>query len=785
MRVPHSWLAELVPGLPDPDETAELLTSIGLAVEAVHRLPGAPEGVVVARIERAEPIAGTDHLLDCSASDGTRSHRVVCGAPNARPGMLAALALPGATLPGLDGPVAAVELRGVPSEGVLCSPRELGVYDWAGGLLELGPDVEPGASLAELWPGDAVLELELTPNRADAFSVLGVARDLAAKLGVPYRDPAADADPTDPSLDDGLAVRVEDEEACPRLTLQRIDGVTVGPSPVWLQRRLALLGLRPRNNVVDVTNYVTHELGQPSHAYDLAALGESTVIVRRARPGETLVALNEDELRFHPDDLVIATPDGRGGSRPIGAAGVIGGLEDSVRAGTRAVALEVAHFDPVVVRRAAKRLGQHTDAHLRFERGVDPNLPPRASARAARLIADLAGGEVHPGRSDAGADRPLRTIAFRPARVRFLTDLEVPAAEQRRLLESLGCTVDEGTEAAGEERWRVGAPSWRFDLAIEEDLVEEVARLHGYDKIGESVPPMHFVPPPTDPTHHALRLLLVGMGFQETISYVFTGEEELARAAAPEARVRLSHPQGEERAVLRTALHPSLLQAAAANPQRDALALFEIGRVFGDEETERLGLLAAGSWEGEGWLPPRPLDAWLVKGLLERLADAHGAELRLVPGDAPHLHPGVRAAILWNDRPIGHFGRLHPSVASAYGLTEAYVAELELPLATGRSRFRDVDRQPHAERDLAVVAPREVPFAELRERAVRAAGERLVSLEPFDVYEGPPVPEGQRSVALRLRFRHPERSLTDPEVDAFMENVIGALREAGYDIRDR
>ena len=789
MKVPYGWLLELLPDLPPVAETAELLADIGLGVEGVETLPAAPPGVVVAEVLEVSPVKGSEHLLRTVVTDGHEKYSVVTGAPNTRVGMRTALAKPGTELPAVGLHVTKRDFMGVESNGVLCSPRELGLYDYAGGLIAFGKDAPVGAELQGLWPEEVVLELEITPNRADAFSLLGVARDLSAKLGVPYRHPAADVPLADPAVDDGLTVEVRDGAACPRFTLRRVEGVTVGPSPVWLQRRLAAVGLRPRNNVVDVTNYVTFELGQPSHAYDLDGLVEHTIVVRRAQAGETLVALNEEALTFGDDDLLITTPRASGGGEgetegetmPIGVAGVIGGLHHSVNPATTGVALEVAHFDPVTVRKAAKRLGVSTDASYRFERGVDPNLPPKASARAAGLIAELAGGRVHPGLTEVGGDAPLKTIKFRPSRVAFLAAVDVPLEAQARYLEALGCQV----ERKGGDDWRVTAPGWRFDLAIEEDLIEEVARLYGYDHIPVTVPAMHFVPPPGDATHRGLRDLLAGMGWQETITYVFTNDELLARAHAPGAAVRLESPPSAERSALRTALHPGLLSAAAANRAAERLALFEVGRVFGEREEERLGFIARGAWGGGDWQGTRPLDFYAFKGALEGLAATLGAEIKLEPHPYPPLHPGVSATVLWAGEPVGWAGRLHPAVAAAFELPETYLAELRLPLKAEKIAFQDFARQPYAERDLSVIAPKSVTYAALERVAREAGGERLETVTPFDVYEGAPVAKGERSVALRLRFRHPGRALRDEEVDGFMRNVIAAFQNEGYTIRDR
>lgn len=775
MKLPYSWLKEFIPDAPPLPETLELLAGLGLGVEEVVHHPGAPAQVVVAEVLQVSTIAASEQLKLALVSDGTQNYRVVCGAPNLAPGLRTALAKPGAVIEG--GAVAVRELAGVSSEGVLCSPRELALYDYGGGLLVLGDDAPLGQELSELWPGEPVITLELTPNRADAFSLLGVARDLAAKLGVPYRHPAAGLDTGRRDLATGLQVMVEDPQGCPRFTLRLIEGLTVKPSPVWLQRRLAAIQVRPRNNVVDITNYVTYELGQPTHAYDQRALGDGTIVVRRARPGETLLALNEEALTFAPMDLLITTPDGAG-TRPIGIAGVIGGLHESVRPDTTTVVLEAAHFNPVGVRRTAKRLGLSTDASYRFERGVDPNLPPLAAARIGRLLAELAGGRLHPGLTEVGGDASLKIIPYRPSQVASLTALDVPLAAQRRFLTALGCHVTEGPDS-----WQVSVPSWRFDLAIAEDLVEEVARLYGYEHLPSSLPKIDFVPAESDVTHQGLRSLLVGMGLQEVISYVFSSDEELKRAAAPAAVARLLNPPGAERSVLRTALYPSLLGVARANHALEGLALFEVGHVFGEREEERLVILLQGWWTEAGWLPGQRADFYVLKGLLARLAQSLGSTLKVAPTSHPALHPGVSAAVYWNGQELGVMGKLHPKIAAHYELAEVYLAELTLPLPLGKIDFVDINRQPHAERDLAVLAPLELAYAELERLVANSAGPWLESLAPFDIYQGEQLPAGQRSLALRLKFRHPERALRDEEVDATMTDIISTLRQSGYDIR--
>ncbi len=786
MNVPYSWLKEFLPDLPDITKVTELLAGLGLSVESVTELNAPPKDVVVVEVVSNQKIENSEHLQKTEVTDGTTTYQVVCGAPNVNVGMRTALAKVGVTLPGAGFTVAKREIQGVESNGMLCSPKELELYDYGGGLIEFGDDVLIGTELASVWAAETVIELEITPNRADAFSMLGVARDLAAKLGVTYQLP--DIKRADATLDDGLTVNVEDSKGCPRFTLQRIDNISVKPSPVWLQRRLASVGLRPRNNIVDVTNYVTFELGHPSHAFDLDKLVDNTVVVRHAKLGETLVALNDQKIDLIEEDLIISTLTERGGkeTKPVGVAGVIGGADDSISANTKHVALEAAHWNPSMVRKTAKRHGLATDAHYRYERGVDPNLSPLAVARGAQLIAELGGGTVHAGYTDVGGDQLLKEVMFRPSRVKFLMGFEVDSKTQQQYLERLGCTVSvESGNVKSDDTWTVTVPSWRFDLAIEEDLVEEVGRLHGYEHISETIPAMQFVPDLNDVTHRQLRYLLANIGFQEILSYVFTSDAELAKSNAPAPNARLVSPQGLERSVLRTALYSSLIGAATLNHMLPSLAMFEIGRVFNDTETERLAFLIRGPLARGGWQADQKTDFFVVKGLLEKLAGSLGAIVSLEPREVSYLHPGVSAAVLWNGQDIGMVGQLHPEIAARYELETTYIAELTLPLPKSPIKFTDIVRQPHAERDIAVIVPKDVTYASLEALVTQAAGDRLESVRPFDVYQGAPIPEDKKSLALRLWFRHPERALREDELEGFMGNIISVLTQTGYAVRDK
>ncbi|HHO55831.1 MAG TPA: phenylalanine--tRNA ligase subunit beta, partial [Trueperaceae bacterium] len=445
------------------------------------------------------------------------------------------------------------------------------------------------------------------------------------------------------------------------------------------------------------------------------------------------------------------------------------------------IALEMANFNPVVVRKMAKRHSIMTDAHYRFERGVDPNIILKASARASELISQIAGGRVHKGISLFGAEQALKTVDFRPSQVEFKMTLDIPLDLQRQYLERLGCNVAE----QGADKWQITAPSWRYDMAIEEDIVEEVSRLYGFDKIAETLPAMYFVPAVKDSTNRALRSTLASFGLQEVISYIFTSDEELAKSKSPNSQVRLENPQGVERSVLRTALYPSLINIANNNKQEESLAIFEIGRVFNDIEQERLSILMRGPFIRANWLPETKLDFYYFKAILEKLARTYNASFELKAAKTDYLHPGISAKVFWADQELGYMGKLHPEIAASYGLKDIFIAELDLPLASGEIKFEDINRQPFAERDLAIILPEDVNYAEINAAISKSAGDNLKSIEVFDIYHGDNIEAGHYSMAVRLRFQATDNALTDAEVDQYMANVINSLEKMGYSIRGK
>ncbi|MER3484030.1 MAG: phenylalanine--tRNA ligase subunit beta, partial [Meiothermus sp.] len=692
MRIVYSWLKEFLPDAPSPERLEELLIDLGLETEAIDHLP-APHGrIVFAKVLAVEPIPGKE--VRRVALDIGREVQVVSGAPNARVGMGVALAMPGAILP--NGTELSVRtIAGLESYGMAVSPRELAVGDYAAGLMELPENgLPPGTPLAEAWPEETVIDVDITPNRPDVLSVYGTARDLAA-LGMTLVHP--DPKPKTVKLDLPFQVWLEDTQGCDRFTLSYARNIRNGLSSLGVQRRLYAAGMRPISAVVDATNYVMLELGNPLHAYDARRIGKG-LLVRRAKNGERLVTLDGVEREFDPRDLLITVKDGDN-SIPEGIAGVMGGSHGEVREDTTEVVLEVAHFDPVSVRGTAKRQSLKTEASYRFERGVDPDGQVRAALRFMELVQDWTGAEVAADRIDLNHTRPPQPIAFRPSYTDRLIGAHFPVGEQLEVLNRLGFRVEGQAEP-----YQVTPPTYRMDMAIEEDLVEEVARVIGYDKIPVTLPT--FFPAPdnvgVDEPYRAkerLKTVLSGLGFQEVVNYSWTSPEELAKYRAPAPTVAFANPQASDRTHLRTALYPGLLHTLGLNlSQGEAgpFLLFEVGNVFNRTETTRLALLLCGETVPGRWQPGLGGGFYALKGLLEAAALRLGADLSVIPpvlteetGFA-HLHPGISGGVVWNGQTVGSIGQLHPAIAAQAELPTSYLVELELPLPETQTRFKDV-----------------------------------------------------------------------------------------------
>jgi len=757
---------------------------------------------------------GSDKLSFVEVTTGDHEYGIVCGASNFASGDRVPAALPGATLPSRDPSrpepieIGAKRLFGVTSNGMLASARELGVGEDHRGIWVLDADAPLGADVAE-WLGldDAVLDLELTPDRGYALSLWGIARDLHALTGARLSLPRAPA----PTPAGGFGVEVTDPARCPRFVLTTVEGVAWRPSPAWLQRRLAAAGMRPIANLVDATNYGMIETGQPTHAYDAARVVGDRLVVRAARPGETLVTFDDVERRLDPDDVVIADADGA-----AGLAGVMGGARTEVGEATTTVLLEAASWDAPSVLRSARRHGLRSEASARFEKVVPDALCAEASDRIAELLVGIAGGRLT-ARTDAHpAPRPNPVITLRPDRARRRLGLDLPDARQADLLRAIGCQVDDrpievlppatGPLAEGDVvPFTVRPPAYRPDLHIEEDLYEEVARVHGYDRIPQTLPSTGQVGgrTPADAARRALRAALAGAGWTEILVFPFIATEDLAALGlAPGDRRRrpvpLLNPLSKEEAVLRTTLLPGLLRTVANNVNRQSadVAVFEVGHVFLPPTEEEpgadprqegavlpaeptlLGLAAIGAFVPERWdAPARPADLGDVLGAVDLVRGVLRLPgLVVEPADERPFHPGRAARLLLHGRAIGAVGELHPKVTAAFGLPARTLAgELRLdPLvADGIRPPAPVPPSPlpSLRIDVAVVVDAGVPAAAV-EAAVRAgAGGRLTELRLFDVYEGPSIGEGRRSLAYRLRLDDPRRQLTDDDAHSVIEAV--------------
>ena len=655
-----------------------------------------------------------------------------------------------------------------------------------------GIDAVPGG---EAGHADAVLDFEITANRPDCMSVIGMAREVATAYGLQVRRPAVGAStltlaPLKAVESAGVEVSIEDADLCPRYAAAVAD-VTVAPSPEWMQARLRAAGIRPISNIVDITNYVLLELGQPMHAFDASRVGGGHIVVRRARAGETLRTLDGQVRTLAPEMLVIADAE-----RPIALAGVMGGAESEVTAGTRTIVLESAYFDALSVRRTSRTLGLKTEASMRFERGADPRLPVTAMERAAALLEITGAGtprgtvlDRYPARIE-----PVQ-IRLRRAKIEGLLGIAVPDADTRRILESLGFALHEHPEG-----WDVTVPTRRVDVAREVDLIEEVARHHGFDRIPTTFPALASAPPPIDPRitrARQLRHVLTGAGFSEAVTFGFVGEAAAAPFARDGGLVPIANPLSETFAVLRPSVLPGLIAAVAHNRRREQrdVRLFEVGAHFSRAAGERRALACA--WTGtignDHWSGgTRAVDFFDMKGVVERVCRAFGVEPRLQPSDTGVLVAGRSASILAGGTRVGALGLLAPAIAEGHGLTpqdEVYVTEIDLDAleelaVSGSVRVAPLPKYPSVTRDISILVADTLRADAIRETIRAAAPATLVRVREFDRYQGKGIPEGQVSLSLRLTFRSPDRTLTDTEVQTAMDAVLAALKDR-YDATQR
>lgn len=791
MRISEQWLRDWVKIPLSGESLAGQLTMAGLEVDRIEPASGAFSGVVVGHVIELAPHPDADKLRVATVEVGAvEPLQIVCGAPNVRIGLFAPTALVGAELPGGIA-IERTRLRGVESHGMLCSARELGLGEQAGGLLELPPDSVPGRDLRDLLDlDDCVIEIDLTPNRGDCLSIAGIARELGVlnRLEV---TPVGN-EPVAAEIDDTFPVSLADPADCPRYVGRVIRGVDpAAPTPLWLVERLRRAGIRSLGPLVDVTNYVMLELGQPLHAFDLDKLHER-IVVRRARSGERLTLLNEQNVDLDPDTLLITDASG-----PIALAGIMGGASTECDGRTRDVFLESAFFTPTSITGRARRYGLHTDASHRFERGVDPGLQARAVERATRLLIEIAGGRPGPLTDTVNGDHLPRVpgIRLRPERIALLLGADIDTAEVEDILIRLGMRL-----VADNDGWRVMPPGFRFDITLEADLIEEVGRVHGYDRIPSRRAPGRLTPPRS--SEHELELVrlreaLTQRGYQEIISYSFV-DPELQRLVDPEQPpVPLSNPISADMAVMRTSIWPGLLKTLIhnRNRQQDRIRLFETGLNFRGgldalAQTDFIAGLANGPALPEQWADSgRQVDFYDLKGDVEALLTLTGApdEYRFVAARHPALHPGQSACIERAGEPVGWLGALHPRLAWHLELgSDVFLFELRLEALqrAGVPSARPLSRFPHSRRDLALVVEETISFEQLLTAIHEYGGERLQDVTLFDVYRGKGIPEGCKSVAFGLILQDFSSNLTDQAVDEIVAGIITGL-EQRFDARLR
>lgn len=815
MRVPLSWLREFVDVGLSPEDLAARLTLLGMEVKGIERLGTGWSNVVVGELLTVadHPNSSRLHLTTVRVGDDAPALSIVCGAHNIAPGQHVPVALPGAVLPG-DRHIGVARLAGVESQGMLCSGAELELSDDAEGILILPSDTPIGQPLEELV-GDTVLDVDVKPNRGDALSIIGLAREVAAATGATLRWPVIEVAESGDATSDHLAVEVEDPR-CSRFVARWIDGVTIGPSPFAVQRRLIAAGVRPISNVVDASNYVMLEMGKPIHTFDADGIRGGRIIVRGAREGERVTTLDHVERVLDREVLLIADAEG-----PLGLAGVMGGVDSEVGAGTTRVVVESAIFDPVSIRRTAFRFALRSEASLRFEKGQEHRLARLGADRTTQLILAWAGGRAATGVVDSNpVELPPVRVPFRPERVSRLLGVDLPASEQAALLarvevvtepaapdDRVPITVGGMSTEAGPDALVAIVPGHRRDLAIEADIAEEVARVRGYETLPGTLPSTPMPAYRADPRRltDRLRTWLSSAGLTEVVTHGLIDPADHARLGiepgAPDTIVA-ANPVTLDHSELRRSLLPGLLHVLADNQRlrRTDVAVFEIGpthrRVDGQPtETPTLAFLLAGAARPVSWsAPTRPFDVADGKGLLELLAWRLGeARIAWQASDPrPRVdHPGRTASALAHPgtdhggEPValGRVGEVHPALLEAYDIRAPHVVFGEVPVAAlaalvpARVTTGELDRPPAIERDLAVVVDRDVPAGSVSEAIRSAAGPSLVSLALFDRYQGPPLADHEVSLAWRLRFEPPEGAADDSVVDDLMGHVASVLSE--------
>ena len=801
MLVSLKWLKDYIDLELSAEELADRLTMAGLEVDEIQTLAPKFSGVVVAKILSVRPHPNADKLSLCDVTDGVETYPIVCGAKNIHAGDVVPLAKAGAVIPG-GYTIKSTTLRGEKSEGMLCSEAELEIGDDASGILQMPADMALGRPLQEaLDLGDTVLDIGITPNRSDCLSMIGIAREAAALTGKKMKMP--DVKVRESAQDVSLlsSVTIEDADLCPRYTARLIQNVTIGGTPVWMKTRLEAAGLRAINNVVDVTNFVMLEMGQPLHAFDFRFLEEGRIVVRKSKPGEEFISLDEKSRLLPENTLLICD-----GKKPVAIAGIMGGLNSEVKEDTRTILLESAYFNPASIRRSSRRLGMPTDAAFRFERGIDPEGVVRALDRAAQLIAELSGGEVCRNYLDEypAKIKAVENIPLRMDRVRQVIGARVPAREAVRILKSIGMAL----RREGKGAYRVTPPSFRVDIEREIDLIEEIARLYGYDRVPSTLPSVSVSEAETVPRlalEERIRQLMTGAGYSEIINYSFSSPDSAeALGLSPEDERRrfvvIKNPLTEDQSIMRTTLAYGLLETLKKNLHNASfnLKLFEIGRTFfkrhdGElpEEKNILAALAAGKAADDLWGSKVSVDFYDLKGSLENIFQ----DLKLdscrcrTETSEPFLHPGQSCGVYIGDVRVGFLGKAHPEVLKKMDIrSDAYLFEINLDLLgkqTGRRiRYRELSKFPAVQRDVAFVLPESMESEKMLEIVLSQHEDLLENVSIFDIYSGKGLEERTKSLGLRFSYRALDRTLTDAEINSIHNRIVqNTVQQTGAKIR--
>lgn len=779
MKISENWLHEWVnPSISTEDLVAQL-TMAGLEVDGVESVAKDFTGVVVGEIIDIAPHPDAEKLRVCQVRTATDENtQVVCGASNARLGLKAPFAQVGAVLPE-DFKIKKAKLRGVESFGMLCGASELGLEDQIDGLMELPADAPLGQDFrAFLQLDDNIIDIDLTPNRGDCLSVRGVAREVGVLNKVAVTE--VNIAPAQISIDTTFPVDIAAEADCPKYVGRVIDGVDVTkPTPLWMVEKLRRGGIRSIDPVVDITNYVLLELGQPMHAFDLDTLKDG-ILVRKAKSSEKLVLLDGQELTLSSDDLVIGDHE-----KPLALAGIMGGEGSGVSETTTRLFLESAFFEPIALAGRARSYGLHTDSSHRFERGVDYQLQERAIERATQLIVEIAGGQAGPLIINDTTSKDKKVVSLKLKRVEQLLGFSLEKEEIVRMLEGLSIDIE-----SNEETLECTIPSFRFDLAIEADLIEEIARIYGYDNLPTTqlkLPASFYPKSESDVSLMSLKQQLVALGYGEAINYSFISKDEQADFSEGD-QIEVLNPISSDMSVMRKSLLPGLVKGLAhnINRQQSRVRLFESGRTYipaleGFAQALTLGGIIYGTVEPEGWSNnTKVVDFFDAKGDVSALLSIVGLDVDYLPCEKLGLHPGQTASIQCRGQEVGFLGALHPSIVKKQGLAQdAFVFELSLDILNKRAltEFRSISKFPSTRRDLAFVVSSDVHAGEVIEAVKENAGEYLTDCVLFDVYTGTGVEEGMKSLALGLIFQHPDKSLSDDEVQSTIDVVVSTLSQ--------